>query len=141
MNKQVRLFWLGILLVAALGLVACASLEPSPEPQWVQVPIADFNSVAGKWEGVLITQPRSRDEQWVRVRIGEDGTYEFASYRDIGVFQGRGSFTLKDGRMTLTTERGTATCTLYTANGRHLLRATGVAKTGVEYSADLTPAK
>ncbi len=131
-----------LLLPLAFALLgACAAPIPSEAPQWSVVPIDDFEAVAGKWEGILITAPRSRDDQWVRVSIGKDGSYEFASYRQIGVFHGRGTFTLKDGRVTTTTERGTATCTLYTANERRLLRAAGVAKTGVEYSADLTPAK
>ncbi len=133
------LFFLLPLAFAFLG--ACAGPGPSETPQWSVVPIDDFKTVAGKWEGIMITAPRSRDDDWVRVLIREDGTYEFASYRQVGVFHGQGTFSLKDGRVSTTTERGTATCTLYSANGRRLLRAVGVAKTGVEYSAELTPAK
>jgi len=141
MSRMVRLFRLGMLLVATLVVVACGSLESSPEVQWVQVPIADFKSVAGKWDGTMISAPRSRDDDWIRVLIREDGTYEFASYRMIGVFHGNGVLTLKDGRVTTTTERGTATCTLYSANDRRRLRAHGVNQQGLEYSADLTPAR
>ena len=141
MQKAARSVLSFLLPLAFVLLGACAGLGPPEAPQWSVVPIEDFEAVAGRWEGTMITAPRSRDDQWVRVSIGRDGTYEFASYRQIGVFQGRGTFTLKDGRVTTTTERGTATCTLYTADGRRLLRAAGVAKTGVEYSADLTPAK
>jgi len=142
MQKATRSVQSFLLPLAFAILGACAAQTPSEAPHWSVTPIDDFKTVAGKWEGVIITQPRSRDEQWVRVSIGEDGSYEFASYRQIGVFHGQGTFTLKDGRVSTTTERGTATCTLYSANGdRRLLRAHGVNKQGVKYSADLTPAQ
>lgn len=141
MSSMVRLVRLGMRLGATLVVVACGSLDSSPEVPWVHVPIAEFTSVAGKWEGLLISAPRSRLDDWVRVVIREDGAYEFASYRTIGVFHGSGTLTLKDGQVTTTTEQGTATCTLYEAIGRRMLRAHGVNKQGVEYSAELTPAK
>jgi hypothetical protein len=141
MKTMGRLFRLWMLLVVISAAVACGSLESSPEVQWIQIPIVDFQSVAGKWEGIMISAPRMRRDDWVQGTIREDGTYEFASYRTIGVFQGSGTFTVSDGKARATGERGTITLTLYTAEGGRQLRAIGVAKDGNEYSADLTPAR
>jgi hypothetical protein len=141
MRKAAR-FILSSLLPPAFGiLIACSSLGPPDSPTWTVVPVTDFTAVAGKWEGLMTRHPRPRADDWIRVMIQEDGTYEFASYRTIGVFSGKGRLSLTDGRLTTQSERGTATCTLHRANGQRMLRAVGVTKDGLEYSADLTPAR
>src|SRR5213594_783922 len=126
MQRAAR-FVLSSLLPPAFGfLIACSSLGPPESPTWTVVPIADFTAVAGKWEGLMTRHPRPRTDDWVRVTIQEDGTYEFASYRITGVFSGKGRLSLTDGRLTAQSERGTATCTLHRANGQRMLRAVGV---------------
>ena len=141
MQRAAR-FVLSWLLPPAFGiLIACASLGPSESPTWTVVPVTDFTAVAGKWEGLMTRNPRPHTDDWVRVTIQEDGAYEFASYRMIGVFSGKGRLSVTDGRLTAQSERGTATCTLHQANGQRMLRAVGITKDGLEYSADLTPAR
>ena len=74
------------------------------------------------------------------LRISADGSYEFASFREIGVFQGSGTLQLRAGQLFLEGQRGgRATFTLYAENGRRLLRVDGVARDGGRLTADLTP--
>jgi len=105
------------------------------------VGIADFKTVAGVWEGLLLGLASPRDEgDWMMMRIGADGSYEFASFREIGVFQGSGTLRLSEGQLFLEGPRGgRATFTLYAENGRRLLRADAVARDGQRLTADLTP--
>ncbi|MGQ0810276.1 MAG: hypothetical protein ACT4OO_03510 [Nitrospiraceae bacterium] len=141
MRRSIRfagLFWL-LILLAWIG--GCTGPAPTAAPQRTAVPISDFRTIAGKWEGLMIREPRSRREDWVRVTIQEDGRFDFTSYRTIGVFSGSGQFSLNEGKVTAHEERGTLTCTLYESHGRRLLEVTGVAKDGLQYSAELTPAR
>jgi hypothetical protein len=105
------------------------------------VGIADFKTVAGVWEGILLGLPSPRDEgDWVMIRIGEDGSYEFASFREIGVFQGSGTLRLSAGQLYLEGQHGgRATLTLYADNSRRLLRADVLGRDGQRLTADLTP--
>lgn len=133
---------LGVCLALwALLVVGCQSTAVEPKRHWSAQSIESFGSVAGKWTGMMVRTPRSRGEDLVHVTISEDGRYEFASYRTIGVFGGRGQFTLADGKLTVTTERGTATGSLLTSDGARTLRIFAVMKDGTEYAADLEPAK
>lgn len=127
-----------LLMLVASG---CQSTGSAPTPQMYAVPIASFQSVAGKWAGLIVRAPRSREDDWVRVAIAEDGQYEFASYRTIGVLSGRGQFTLGDGKLTVTTERGTATGSLWASERHRMLRFTGALQDGTQYTAELTPSK
>jgi hypothetical protein len=139
--------WVFILVVLASALSACtgphsttskAAIGPVPS---TAVGIADFKTVAGVWEGILHGLASPRDEgDWVMLRIGENGSYEFASFREIGVFQGSGTLRLSEGRLLLEGSRGgRATLTLYADNSRRLLRADAVARDGQRLTADLTP--
>ena len=147
MTGQKRTTWLLILVVLASMLSACtgphstasrAATGPMPS---TAVGIADFKSVAGVWEGILLGLPSPRDEgDWVMMRIGEDGSYEFASFREIGAFQGSGTLRLSAGQLFLEGPRGgRATFTLYADNNRRLLRVDGVGRDGQRLTADLTP--
>jgi hypothetical protein len=84
--------------------------------------------VAGRWAGNVFGLSSSRRAQgdWVEVMIGEDGTFEFSSYRTSGVFAGKGKLTLEDGKLKAQGERGHATYTLSERGGRQYLRAEGV---------------
>ena len=136
------------LVVLAGSLGACTGPQvPSarttarPQPS-TAVGIADFKSVAGVWDGILhgLPSPRSRyDGDWIMLRIGDDGSYEFASFREIGVFRGSGTLRLSEGRLFLEGPRGRATLTLYADDGRRLLRADGVSDDGLKLTAELTP--
>ena len=147
MIKPKPTLWVFILVVLASALSACtgphsttskAATGPMPS---TAVGIADFKTVAGVWEGILHGLASPRDEgDWVMLRIGADGSYEFASFREIGVFQGSGTLRLSAGQLLLEGSRGgRATFTLYADGSRRLLRADGVGSDGQRLTADLTP--
>jgi hypothetical protein len=147
MIGQKRTTWLLILVLLAPILSACTGQHTTtsrpatgPLPS-TAVGIADFKTVAGVWEGLLLGLASPREEgDWVMMRIGADGSYEFASFREIGVFQGSGTLRLSEGQLFLEGPRGgRATFTLYAENGRRLLRADAVARDGQRLTADLTP--
>ena len=116
-------------------------MERSSQPQWVQVPIADLSSVAGKWDGLISVVPHQRRDDWVTVTIASDGRYEFSSLRTIGVFSGGGQFALDEGKLLSKSERGTVEAVLYKAGGQRMLKAKGRAADGTEYTAEVKPVK
>ena len=63
------------------------------------------------------------------------------SPRTIGIFQGRGTFTLIDGKLRTETDRGLALLTLYEEGGRRMLKVEGTTNDGVKYSANLDPSQ
>jgi hypothetical protein len=147
LKAQKPAIWVFILVVLASALSACTGphstasrAAPGPVPS-TAVGIADFKTVAGVWEGILLGLPSPRDEgDWVMMRIGEDGAYEFASFREIGVFHGSGTLRLSTGQLFLEGPRGgRATFTLYADNDRRLLRVDGVDRDSQRLTADLTP--
>lgn len=132
---------LSCLTLLALVVQGCQSIGPVPKQQWNPQSIESFGSVAGKWAGLMVSHPKSRKDDWVRVTIADDGRYEFASYRTIGVLSGRGQFTLAEGRLTVTTERGTATGSLLVSDGSRMLRIIGTMRDGTQYTAELEPSR
>jgi hypothetical protein len=139
MPRDVKLLC-GMVLVAGF-ILSCAGRDSSKEP-WVYSPITEMTQVAGMWEGLLAKVPSSsRQEDWVKLMIRPDGAYAFESYRTIGVFRGRGQFSLKDGKLAATSERGTISGSLYRSSGSQMLKAEGMANDGIHYRAELTPKK
>jgi hypothetical protein len=124
-----------LLTAIAILLGACAGTSSAP---LTAVPITDFAMVAGKWGG-LVTGITPRQEDWVDVIIMPDGTYDFGIYRTIGVFGGKGTFTLKDGKLQARGQRGSATYTLYQGGDRRVLRVQGALADGRAISARLNP--
>ncbi|WP_455379350.1 hypothetical protein [Petrachloros mirabilis] len=139
-NGRPALGLIGVVFLSLL-VVGCQTPEPTYKRQWSPSSIESFDSVAGKWAGVIVRTPKGREDDWVRVSIGRDGRYEFASYRTIGVFSGQGQFSLVDGKLTVMTERGSATGSLLVSDGARMLRFVGVMKDGTEYTVGLEPAK
>lgn len=132
--------------VAAVMLIVqgCETTGPAREVHWVPVAISTISDVVGTWEGLMTRSPhrtRARDEDWLRVSIGEDSILQFASYRTIGVFSGTGRLVLEDGKLVADSERGRVACALYAAGVQRMLKVTGTARDGLEYSAELTPAR
>jgi hypothetical protein len=129
-----------VAIVTALYLVACSSTAPREARQWQPTAATDFKSVAGKWEGLLIRSPRTPDDDWVTLVIGDAGTYEFMSYRTIGEFAGRGKFALIDGKLSAKTDKGgQITLQLYVdpTSSERMLKADAKDRKGFTYSADL----
>ena len=80
-------------------------------------------------------------------RLGErqhsrNGDYEFASYRTIGVFSGKGNLAAKDGKAVAQGEKGNVTIQLLTdkTKGQFMLKAEGKGKDGISYRAELKKA-
>ncbi len=84
--------------------------------------------------------PKTGNDDWVKVSIGEDGAYVFESYRLIGVFRGRGDLKLEQGKAVSSTDYGQLAFALFEQNETRMLHGDGTSKEGVEYSADLKPA-
>ena len=134
-----------LLLIGAGVLGGCASGSPPasvPAAAMSPVAITDFKTVAGRWAGPVTGLAQRRTEgDWVQLTIAPDGTYEFGIARTIGMFGGKGQFTLEDGKLVMAGERGRATYALFEGAGHRLLRASGVLATGEPVSAELTPAR
>ncbi len=127
-------------IVAVQVMVACSLMAPKETRQWQPTSVTDFKSVAGKWQGLLVRNPRTRDDDWVTLVIGEAGAYEFASYRLIGVFAGKGKLVLTDGKLSAKSEKGgQMTLQLYADSGspERILRAVANDSEGFHYWADL----
>ena len=124
----------------ALAMSACASTPASPPAS--PVAITDYKMVAGRWQGEVTGLASRRQEgDSVQLTIGEDGTYEFGVFRNIGVFSGKGKFVIQDGKLVGQGERGGATFTLYEGGGRRFLRSEGAVAAGQPVSAELQPAR
>jgi len=130
-----------LLICLVMGYGCEKNMERSTHPQWVQVPIADLSSVAGKWDGLIRVVPHQRRDDWVTVTIASDGRYEFSSLRTIGVFSGGGQFALDEGKLLSKSERGTVEAVLYEAGVLRMLKAKGRAADGTEYIAEVKPVK
>ena len=137
----------GIVLLTAMGngVVGCTTGERPPSVPLESVPVSDFSSVAGDWEGLLAQSPpiRSRYQNWVHLKIQEDGTFHFESFRTMGVFSGSGRFTLEDGTLLAKSEKGSITARLYRHAGQNdrVLKAEGGSGDGITYHSELTPAR
>ena len=123
-----------VVFASVLGGCAGSDMGSTMTP----TPITDFKSVAGNWQGP-VTGISPRHDDWVEVTITPDGKYDFGIFRTIGVFGGQGTFTLKDGKLELRGERGTATFTLYQGGANRMLQVGGVLSDGRQVTARLSP--
>ena len=140
MTRFKRSLELVAVITAVHLMAACSSRAPREARQWQPAAATDFKSVAGKWEGLLIRIPRTRDDDWVTLVISDTGAYEFVSYRTIGAFAGKGKLLLTDGRLSATSEKGgQMTLQVYSDPGssERMLRANAKDSEGFTYSADL----
>ena len=142
MRSIMRLFQISALIIGVQATLAATALAASAKAQWSPTAITDIKTIAGKWEGIMIRTPKSRTDDWVRVSIQENGDYDFASYRTIGVFSGKGNLTVQDGKATAQSEKGSLTMQLFTdkASGKSMLKAESKGKDGISYRAELTKA-
>jgi hypothetical protein len=130
-----------LLIVLATALGSCTGTPAKEQPALVLVPISDFKSVAGKWEGMAKKGPDMQDEAWIILTIQENGTFTFSGVRETGLLAGAAALTLQDGRLASHTERRNAVFTLYEKNGHPVLVAEATGKDGQWRQAELTRAK
>jgi len=142
MNKIMRLVKISGFIMGVHAALACAVFA-AEKPQWSPTQITDIKDISGKWEGIMIRTPKSKGDDWVNVSIQDNGDYEFASYRTIGVFSGKGNLAVKDGKAMAQTERGNVTIQLLTekTKGENMLKAEGKGKDGISYRAELKKAQ
>ena len=142
MKRIIQFLQISGLIIGVQAALACGLFAASEKAQWSPTAITDIKSIAGKWEGIMIRTPRSRNDDWVNVSIQDSGDYEFASYREIGVFSGKGTLTVKDGKATAQGERGSVAVQLFTdkTKGQSMLKAEGKGKDGISYRAELKKA-
>jgi len=136
MKKIVRFIGLAFLPL----VIACSSMAPKETRQWQPTAVTDFKNVAGKWEGLLVRNPRTPDDDWVTLVIGDTGTYEFVSYRLIGVFSGKGKLVLSDGKLSARSEKGSQmTLQLYLdpASTERMLKVDAKDSEGYTYAGEL----
>jgi hypothetical protein len=140
MTRLKRSLEMVAVILAVQVMVACSLMAPKETRQWQPTTITDLKSVAGKWQGLLVRNPRNREDDWVTLAIGETGTYEFVSYRMIGVFAGKGKLVLTDGKLSAKSDKGgQMTLQLYADSGssERMLRAEAKDGEGFHYWADL----
>ena len=73
--------------------------------------------------------------------IDPTGKFHFTSVRTIGVFSGDGEFSVNEGKLKASSERGSIEAALYEAGAQRMLKAKGRAADGTDYTADVRPAK
>jgi len=128
-----------VIVLVATVLSACAGTGAGPTDGMAPVPITDFKMVAGKWVGPVTGLSARRDEgDWAEMTISPEGAYDFGVYRTIGVFGGRGTLTLSDGKLQMRGDRGSATYALYQGGGKRMLQAQGTLSDGRPLAAKLT---
>jgi hypothetical protein len=132
---------LAIAAMASCFFVACSGMDRPESLPLEPIPITDTKIVAGVWEGIMVRTPASRGDDWVTVRIQEDGTYHFEAVRTIGVLSGSGRFDLRDGMLFAKSDKGSISLQLQHHVGMddRLLKAAGQSADGMTYSASLTP--
>lgn len=136
----------GMILMSVIWIhvIACSTAERSKPSQLEPISITDVGSVAGMWEGVLAqSPPSSRHDDWVRLKIQEDGTYHFEAVRTIGMFSGNGKFNVENGKLVARSERGQISLQLYRHSDKddRIFKAEGKSGDGMTYLAELTPAR
>lgn len=142
MRRMTRFLQISGFVVGVQAALVCAVFS-AEKTQWSPTEITDIKSISGKWEGIMIQAPKSRTDDWVNVSIQENGDYEFASYRTIGVFSGKGNLAVKDGKAVAQGEKGNVMIQLLTdkTKGQSMLKAEGKGKDGISYRADLKKAE
>ena len=133
--------WLSLACLASLA--GCSGTANQPQSSTVAIiPVTDFKSVAGKWEGVGRKMPSMETDGWVIVKIEKHGTFEFVNTRFHDVLVGAGVLSLRDGMLVSESDTRFATFTLYGKDGHPVMVAEATnKKTGDRYRAELTRQK
>ena len=73
MTRLKNSFTMAAIITVVHAMVACGSMLTKEERQWQPTAVADFKGVAGKWQGLLVRNPRTRDDDWVTDRLARAG--------------------------------------------------------------------
>ena len=132
------------LVAVSVAFVACSGVQSFDKTSWTEAKISDIKNVAGNWEGPTWMEPRTmREQNWAKVKILENGTYEFATFRNIGAWVGKGTVKLEDGKLVAppSEKGGSLKMTLYKSDDKRMLRVEATNKEGRLQRAELTPPK
>ena len=141
MRRSVQLFLMLLGGLAWLTATAgCGTAAPRQPTDWKRVTVTHPSQVAGKWEGLLQRTPPVRTDP-VTVMIAPDGRFRFTGFKTLGLLSGDGNLTVDDRHLTATTEKESATLTLYEADNQRMLTVKGQSTDGLEFEANLTPAR
>jgi hypothetical protein len=124
-----------VLVVVSAVVWGCAGGRP-PGQADTQIPIAGIETIAGKWAGLVDRVPSRED--WIELLINDDSSFQFTGSRTIGMLQGKGKLTLREGQGFSESDRGRAIYRLYDRGGKRVLRVEVVETNGLRYAADLT---
>ena len=108
-------------------LVGCATAPLTP------VPLSDFQTVVGQWDGMETSPPGA-----VILQLSENRTYLFASQRSDSVMVGEGTFVLRDGKLYDETGKRDVVMTFARREERSVLVVDGTSKTGRRYHVEFT---
>ena len=106
MTRLKNSFTMAAIIIAVHVMVACSLMFTKEERRMAAHCRSRFQRRCRKMAGTIRSNPRTRDDDWVTLVIGETGAYEFASYRMIGVFAGKGKLVLTDGKLSAESRKG-----------------------------------
>jgi hypothetical protein len=135
MRESCGRWTVGLVILGAM-LSGCAGDRSSTQAREAQIPIASIQAIAGKWAAVV--ERTARREDWVELLINEDSSFQYTSARTIGMLEGKGTLTLREGQGISESGRGRATYRLYDRGGRQVLRVEVVETNGLRYEAEFT---
>lgn len=139
MRRSVQLSVVLLSLAWFAAAAGCGTAAPRQQLDWKRVTVTDPSQVAGKWEGLLRRIPPVRTDP-VTVMIAPDGRFRFTGEKTLGLLSGDGNLNVAEGRLTATTEKESATLTLYEADNQRMLNIKGQSTDGlIEFEANLTP--
>jgi hypothetical protein len=121
----------------ATTVFGCQTLQS--HPGLTIVPIASFNQLVGKWEGISKHVPDMKDDAYVVLIIGGNGYFNFVGNRATGYLLGTGTLTLLDGRAHGKTRSGTGTVTLHDKAGSPVLVVEVSLNDGHHFYIEMTP--
>jgi hypothetical protein len=88
-----------VIVGLSVSLAGCVSLGPVRS-----VAVSDVQSVSGTWKGIVYLTGSERHD--VTVTIGDDGSYDAVSVKQLGVSRGKGHIVIRDGRLIIESEKG-----------------------------------
>lgn len=134
-----RSLWTALAATVVVGfaasLIGCASAGPL-----TPVVVSDLKSVAGTWTGVVYQSGSEPD--YVALTIQEDGSYRVESRPAIGPTRGKGTITIREGRLIFQGEKGRGVGTvLRSPNGDRIMDVQATLSDNSTLTAKLSPGR
>lgn len=127
---------LSLVAMAMVWLDGCSGHQ-RPDPS-SRVPISDFKTVAGKWEGTVWKVPNMARKASVVLIIDKNSAFTFVGQDFSRMALGSGTFTLQDGLLISDSFGRYLRLGLYDRESRSVLAGDARTKDGEELFAELT---